>query len=103
MRLDRNGRVSARAMRGRTLQLNESQQRAFEAIRAAMERGEFAAFLLEGVTGSGKTEVYMSAIDAALALGRNALLLVPEIALTPAVAGNSFIALATRWRFFIRL
>ena len=71
-------------------QLNPSQQDAFDAVRAALDKGEFAAFLLEGVTGSGKTEVYMSSIEAVLALGRNALLLVPEIALTPAMAGQFF-------------
>lgn len=71
-------------------QLNDSQRQAFEAISGAMHKQEFGAFLLEGVTGSGKTEVYMSCIDAVLALGRNALLLVPEIALTPAVAGQFF-------------
>jgi primosomal protein N' (replication factor Y) len=73
-----------------TPELNESQRQAFEAIGGALEKREFAAFLLEGVTGSGKTEVYMSCIDAVLALGRNALLLVPEIALTPAMAGQFF-------------
>jgi len=46
--------------------------------------------LLYGVTGSGKTEVYLHAIEAALSEGRSALLLVPEIALTPAVAGQFF-------------
>jgi primosomal protein N' (replication factor Y) len=71
-------------------QLNSSQQHAFDAVRDALDKGEFAAFLLEGVTGSGKTEVYMSSIEAVLALGRNALLLVPEIALTPAMAGQFF-------------
>ena len=45
------------------------------------------------MTGSGKTEVYLNAIDAALACGRSALLLVPEIALTPAVAGQFYCAL----------
>jgi primosomal protein N' (replication factor Y) len=68
--------------------LNPHQQDAFEAIGAALAAHQFQAFLLEGVTGSGKTEVYLSAIEAALALGRGALLLVPEIALTPAVAGQ---------------
>jgi primosomal protein N' (replication factor Y) len=71
-------------------QLNVHQQQALGAIEAALARQEFASFLIEGVTGSGKTEVYMRGIDAVLAMGRNALLLVPEIALTPAVAGQFF-------------
>ena len=69
-------------------QLNADQQAAFGHINAALEAREFHAYLLHGVTGSGKTEVYLNAIDTALALGRGALLLVPEIALTPAVAGQ---------------
>ena len=48
---------------------------------------------MHGVTGSGKTEVYLNAIEATLAEGRGALLLVPEIALTPAMAGQFFCAL----------
>ncbi len=56
------------------------QQVAVEAITSA--RG-FETFLLHGVTGSGKTEVYLRAIDAVLAAGKQALMLVPEIALTP--------------------
>lgn len=70
--------------------LNQHQQEAFSAIEAAMKDGPFKAFLLEGVTGSGKTEVYLRSIEAALGLGKNALLLVPEIGLTPAVAGQFF-------------
>jgi primosomal protein N' (replication factor Y) (superfamily II helicase) len=68
--------------------LNPNQQEAFDAIRLSLGFRQFQSFLLEGVTGSGKTEVYLSAIEAALGLGRGALLLVPEIALTPAVAGQ---------------
>ena len=68
--------------------LNPHQQDAFEAIGSALASRQFQAFLLEGVTGSGKTEVYLSAIEAVLAMGRGALLLVPEIGLTPAVAGQ---------------
>lgn len=56
------------------------QQAALDAIVAAQG---FMAFLLHGVTGSGKTEVYLHAIEAALDAGRQALMLVPEIALTP--------------------
>ncbi len=70
--------------------LNAQQHEAFEAIRGALARNEFKTFLLQGITGSGKTEVYLRSIEAALALGKNALLLVPEIALTPAMAGQFF-------------
>ncbi|HUJ21087.1 MAG TPA: primosomal protein N' [Bryobacteraceae bacterium] len=69
---------------------NPAQEQAFGAIRRTIESRQFHTFLLHGVTGSGKTEVYLSAIEAAQATGRNALLLVPEIALTPAVAGQFY-------------
>lgn len=68
--------------------LNPHQQAAVDQIRAALDAQHYQTFLLHGVTGSGKTEVYLNAIDAALRLGRGALLLVPEIALTPAAAGQ---------------
>ena len=70
--------------------LNCFQEAAYAEIRKGLEAGAFKAFLLQGVTGSGKTEVYLRSIEAVLAMGRNALLLVPEIALTPAVAGQFF-------------
>jgi primosomal protein N' (replication factor Y) len=70
--------------------LNPAQQAAFEQIHGAILDKRFQTFLLHGVTGSGKTEVYLSAIETALAAGRSALLMVPEIALTPQMAGQFF-------------
>ncbi len=70
--------------------LNPHQLAAYRAIEESIRTHRFETFLLHGVTGSGKTEVYLRAIDACLAENRSALLLVPEIALTPAVAGQFF-------------
>jgi primosomal protein N' (replication factor Y) len=76
--------------------LNPTQQAAFDQIREAILTRQFRTFLLHGVTGSGKTEVYLTAIEAVLAQGRGALLLVPEIALTPAMAGQFFFRFGDR-------
>ncbi len=64
-------------------ELNPEQAQALQAIRERMDSGEGGVFLLHGITGSGKTEVYLHAIEEALARSRTALVLVPEIALTP--------------------
>jgi primosomal protein N' (replication factor Y) len=63
--------------------LSKAQAGALEAIEQALEQRQHAAFLLHGVTGSGKTEVYLRAIARALESGRGSILLVPEISLTP--------------------
>jgi len=70
--------------------LNPAQQAAFERIDEALRAKQYQTFLLHGITGSGKTEIYLNAIETAVAQGRSALLLVPEIALTPAMAGQFF-------------
>jgi primosomal protein N' (replication factor Y) len=63
--------------------LTGPQSRALEQIQRLLRSGEFASVLLHGVTGSGKTEVYMRAMTAALEQGKQVIYLVPEIALTP--------------------
>ncbi|MFP4282799.1 MAG: primosomal protein N' [Opitutales bacterium] len=68
--------------------LTEEQTSAAEALRGAVRTGEFARFLLHGVTGSGKTEVYLEAIREALNGGGSAIVLVPEVALTPQTVGR---------------
>ncbi len=64
--------------------LNREQREAADALRAGMRAGGYGATLLQGVTGSGKTEVYLEAVAECLARGRQALVLLPEIALTAA-------------------
>jgi len=67
---------------------NTAQKAALDQINAAVDERQFLPMLLHGVTGSGKTAVYLSAMQAMLAKGRSAILLVPEIGLTPAMAAD---------------
>ena len=79
------------------VRLRPDQAQAAAALVGSIAAGGYKAFLLDGMTGSGKTEVYLRGAQAALDAGRGALLLVPEIALVPALAG------AIRQRFGRRL
>jgi len=69
-------------------EFNPAQREALERIRAGVAERRFAGMLLHGVTGSGKTAVYLAGMRAVLEAGRSAILLVPEIGLTPAVAAD---------------
>lgn len=69
--------------RTKPLELTEQQARVVAAVSPKIANKEAQTFLLEGVTGSGKTEVYLQLIAQARAIGRGALMLVPEIGLTP--------------------
>jgi primosomal protein N' (replication factor Y) len=89
--LPANGKKSAHEHK-----LNEAQMEALSSIAAAMSQGGFKPLLLYGVTGSGKTAVYVAAMQRALNAGKSALLLVPEIGLTPAMAGQMFAAFGSQ-------
>ncbi|HEY4014837.1 MAG TPA: primosomal protein N' [Polyangiaceae bacterium] len=74
---------AAPAQRDTPHDATQPQREAIDAIVAQLQASRAASFVLHGVTGSGKTEVYLRAIAAARAAGRGAIMLVPEIALTP--------------------
>ena len=72
------------------LTLNDEQNAACTALREALDRRAFRVFLLKGITGSGKTEVYLQVIEHALERGLGAIILVPEISLTPQTASRFY-------------
>lgn len=78
----------AQVVRDTPPRLNVGQTSAVAALRAALEGGPRRNFLLDGVTASGKTEVYLHAAALALEQGRGVIILVPEIALTPQLIGR---------------
>ena len=84
--VDRGSETQPTSSRAGDLALNETQAQAVANIRSAL--GGYCAFLLDGVTGSGKTEVYLEAIRAAVEQGLQALVLLPEINLTPQTLGR---------------
>ena len=67
------------------IRMNGEQEKAVEAVRFDMQNGNCGTYLLHGVTGSGKTEIYLQMIADVLEMGKQAVVLVPEIALTPLI------------------
>jgi primosomal protein N' (replication factor Y) len=87
----------------RDIILNKYQIAALETLRGSINAGKFQTYLLHGITGSGKTQVYIEAIRETLANGKTAIVLVPEISLTPQIVrrfmfhfGNKVVSLHSR-------
>lgn len=82
VRIDRSPLINEQYFQTKPKRLNDDQAQALSKITASLEAARYATHVLFGVTGSGKTEVYLQAIDKALLLGKGTLMLVPEISLT---------------------
>ena len=82
-KVERNPIANKNVAKTENLKLTEEQQIAFDEVLGAMHNRKYEQFLLYGVTGSGKTEVYLQLIGQALTQNKTAIVLVPEISLTP--------------------
>ena len=90
-KIERNPLSHKKRKKDNKLVLTEEQQDAFDQISFMIDNDEYAQFLIHGVTGSGKTEIYLQLIEKVLEKGKNAMVLVPEISLTPQII-DRFIA-----------
>jgi primosomal protein N' (replication factor Y) len=82
-KVERNPLINKKIEKSNKLILTEEQDNAYKKIQKAIDEERYEQFLLYGVTGSGKTEVYLQLIDDVLKKGKSAIVLVPEISLTP--------------------
>ena len=82
-KIERNPLLGRDCEKSYKLQLTEEQKEAFKSVEKEINEEKYKQFLLYGVTGSGKTEVYLQLIEKVLEIGKNAIVLVPEISLTP--------------------
>ena len=89
--VERNPFLHKKIEKTTNLELTEEQQKAFDCIHKSIAEKEFKEFLIEGVTGSGKTEIYLQLIGEVLKKKKTAIVLVPEISLTPQMV-DRFIA-----------
>ena len=82
-KVDRNPLINKDVEKQNKLELTDEQKMAYSAVEKAIEENRFEEFLLYGVTGSGKTEVYLQLIEKIIKQNKSAIMLVPEISLTP--------------------
>lgn len=83
--IERNPFINKDIKKDKPKKLTDEQLRAYNSISSCIENNEFTSSLIYGITGSGKTEVYLQLIAKALELGKTAIMLVPEISLTPQI------------------